>query len=188
MTEINTHLLIRPNYSTGVNVSKVWRTGIQKAIAAPEKRIRVFSWSRLMTRFTVNAMDWFEMEYTRRKIHKYNSEVVGVPVWPDLDTVQSEAASGQKDVTITETDFTFYLPGRPIVLMDPDDLDVFESGVIDTVADPVITLVDNLSNTWPIGTEIAPVIAARVGDRQSFRFSTDRHIGTTIEAREAFEG
>jgi len=187
MTTINTFLLLKPDWQDHPRVQREWRTAVQKAITGHEKRWALYSWARTGIQYTLAALGWEDMAYTRRKVFKFQKGIVGVPIWPALAVLTAQAASGQKQVQIAST-LHFYTPGRTVALMDPANLDTYESGVIQSVTDTTITLQDNLDNTWDAGDEVAPVIPARIGDRQSFQWVTDQDNTARIVAREAFNG
>jgi len=185
MTTINTYLLKKPDWSSPVKMLKTWRTGVQKAVQSAEKRERIYSRARIGIRFILTAMDYAEAAYIHRKIFKYQGGVIGIPLWPYLARITAQASAGQKEVQVSSTTHTFFTPGRSVVLMDPSDPDSYESGMIASVTTTVITLAENLENTWDAGDEIVPVIPCRVGDSNSFTWATDRNFKISIEAREA---
>jgi len=182
---INTYLLKKPDWSSPVKVLKSWRTGVQKSIQSAEKRGRIYSRARIGIRFILRAADYAEAAYIHRKVYKYQGGIVGIPLWPYLARIEAQASAGQKDVQVESTVNTFFTPGRTVVLMDPANPENYESGVIASVIATVITLENNLDNTWDAGDEIVPVIPCRIGDSNSFTWATDRNLSISIEAREA---
>jgi len=186
MTTPNTYFLERPDWSSPIRVSRLYRTGIQKAIRSDEKRQAIFSFGRLGIRFNMTGLDYTEIAYIRRQIFKYQGGILAIPIWPDLLRIESDANSGQKNVTVSGTTYLWFQHiGMNIVLMDPDDPTSYEVGIVASVTSTVITLEENLVNTWEEGKEIVPVIFSRIGDGNSFQFFTDAKGNITIQAREA---
>jgi len=189
MTTPNTYFLERPDWNSSIRVTRLYRTGIQKAIRSDEKRQAIFSFGRLGIRFQVTALDYTQVAYLKRKIFKYQGGIVAVPIWPDLLRIESDANSGQADVTVSGTTYLWFQSvGINVVLIDPTDPTSYEAGIVASVTPTVITLEENLTNTWAEGKEIVPVILARIGDGNAFQYVTDAKGNITIQAREAIAG
>ena len=188
MTTANTYFLARPDWSSPVKALRAYRTGIQKAIRGDEKRQAIYSFGRVGVRFNVTNLTYTEAAYSKRKIFKFQGGIVGVPIWTDLLRITAEASSAQKDVTVSgTTSLWFQHTGINVVLMDPSDPTSFEAGVVASVTPTVITLEENLANTWAIGKEIVPVVMSRIGDNNSFQYFTDEKGNISIQAREAID-
>lgn len=189
MTDINTTLLVPPNWEHKVSIIELFRTSIQKSITGHEKRMGIFSWYRLGTRFSIDSLSWEEMARVRRRFMRFQTGIVGIPLWTDLDVLAAQAAAAQADVEITAVENTWFKVGRKVCIWDPTDLDDYETGEISAVDydNATITLSANLDSTWDAGSHIAPILAARLGNANSFRWMTDTYNNVAIEAREGFE-
>lgn len=135
----------------------------------------------------VDALTAGESAYLHRKIYKEMHSLLGIPLWPDMVLLTAQATAGTNILTVDDTDDCAFQTGYQVVLLDPDDPDVYEIGIVESITTTQITLVDNLANTWDPGTEIYPIMISRIQQTATLTHKTDSFSNTTIEATEWWE-
>jgi hypothetical protein len=173
---------------TDQQISHTWKTTIQEDIEGGEKRSALQTWPRVTLDNQIQFVSDQEKTFIRTMLSREIYGFWGIPVISDKSTLSSQAASGQKIVAVTETDYRHLYDGRECVLIDPDDWESYEVVEIDTVDSSIqITAVDDLISTWPAGTLIFPLYSFRITDEQDLTSKFHTITGININAEEAFE-
>lgn len=164
-----------------------WRTAIQKTVKGREKRSALYTWPRIILRNTIAPTGSREINWMKRKIVKYADAIWGIPVWADLTELTGQAASGQKVLAVADTGDRHFYADRQCVIVNPADPLSYEVGTIDVLAAQQITLLANLTATWPAGSWVLPLYDCRIAaDHEVVRPQSNRR-ETEIEATEAYE-
>lgn len=181
------YLTIHPNW--GARMSQVfgWRTTIQTTINGTEKRAALLTWYRKQLRYKIDALDASEVAYLKRKLFKYLYGLYGIPAWPEQALLSAQAGSGQKELNVDSTTYKFFAEEDQCIILDPDDDDNYEVGVIDIIEATKITLKSNLSDTWALGCEVYPLLVARLQVTEELSFITDGICRMGVDAVGAFE-
>lgn len=177
-------LTIPPQSQT---VAHRWRSSIQKAVNGREKRSALLTWPRVILRNTVAPIGSREINWLKRKLIRYADSVWGIPVWADKTELTAQAASGQKILAVAETADRHFYAGRQCIMIDPSDPFEYEVGTIDILASAQITLVANLSATWPAGSWVFPLYDCRIAADQEVARPRSNRREIELEATEAFE-
>ena len=152
---VSDYLLINPDWDRGINLRKRWKTTIQTSLKNNEKRSSLYTWPRRIYRFTLIALNYNESIMLKQKIYKNLSNIWGVPYWQDETALSVQADSGQATLEIEDTTNRNFEEGAECLLGSKDS---YEVGIIQSLTDTQIILVDLLGNTWPIGTKIYPIL------------------------------
>lgn len=169
-------------------ISHTWRTTIQETIEGGEKRSALFTWPRVtldsQIQFTTDQEKTFIRTMLSREIYGFWK----IPIISDKSTLSSQAASGQKILAVSETDYRHFYDGRECVLVDPDDWESYEVVEMATIDSSIqITAAENLTSTWAAGTLIFPLYSFRITDEQDLTSEFYKITGIDINAEEAFE-
>ena len=167
------------------NISHQWRTSIQKGIKGAEKRSALFTWPRISLETEYFFSTQADYMWLKRNLYKYISSIWEIPIWYDKTTLISEAASGQKVLSVGATEHRHFYVGRDVVLICGG---LSESATITTIdSSTQITVEDNLTLTWPIGTAVLPLYEFRIENIQEMKRKAILNYGISILAKEAFE-
>lgn len=181
------YMLLDPNWIRHVRFSHIWKTAIQKSVTGVEKRAGLFTWARLKIKVTFELMDHAMANWLIRKIWKHQHHVWGIPIWQDETSLTAQALAGQPILTVGSTDNKHFEVGDEVMLQDLDDFTSYEIGEVFDVLPTQITLDDNLTGTWPVGTLVFPVFPARLSNTEEIRQYTDRMGTYTLKAEETYE-
>lgn len=108
------------------------------------------------------------------------------PLLCDAAPLQSAASSGSPTLVLDPSMRRFH-EGKRVILYYPGTTpktSLFELGVIDSVGASSITLTENLTNTFPAGSAVVPVIESQVDLNQTGSVLTDRLVSLKITGQE----
>lgn len=170
------------------SLSHIWRTSIQESVNGDEKRSALFTWPRISLDNKLCFVSYAERSFIRAALSYSLSGIWGFPFVHDKTVLTSEASSGQKVLTVAETDYRHFYDGRGCILVYSSNWEDYEFATIDTVDSATqITLKDNLSDTWIAGTKVYPIFEYRIAQSQEVQV-TIRHLNyLKILASESFE-
>jgi len=178
------YLTIPPNWAEPVSLSHVWRTSILRGETGDEQRSALYTKARRKIRYRLDVLDAAEMRWIKRHLFKYLHQVWGVPLWPDRTYLTAQADAGQNVLTVASAAYRHFGEGERVILLDAADPGLYEAGEIASISAPNITLVNNLANTWPVGTDVYPMIEARLNPAQEMSLYVPAYGGLDIEAEE----
>jgi hypothetical protein len=177
-------LSLPPDWSAGVTVEIVWRTGMMALLQGGEQRSRLYGSPRLKTSFTLAHLEEREFRWWRREIFSHQHEIIGVPLWPHTTPLTQDIEAGEKILPVSSTQHRLFTVGGYALLVHCRDWTVSESGVIAMIAENAITLEDGLTRSWPAGSLAAPAFAARISAELEETLFTASGSGLEIEAAE----
>jgi len=169
------------------NISHVWRTSIQKTIKGGEKRSSLYTWPRVLLKTSGQLTTDTEINRLKRNLINYVDELWWIPLWTDETTISSQAASGQKIINVGSTSDRHFYAGRKCIIINPDDTTDYEYGTIDSLTSSQITVVDNLSATWPVSSLVIPLYAFRFEKKQSIAAVIQNYQKFDFNITEAYE-
>ena len=182
---IDEYFLIEPDWKKSVSFRKKWRTSIQTAITGGEKKSALFGWPRRSLLYAASALSPAEANHIKRKLFKNLHNIWGVPYWQDRTVLTARAFTGQNILNVGSTVNRNFEMGASCVLLESRDS--YEAHPIDAIADTSIILRENLTSTWPAGTEVYPLLKARLKATQKMRTITSAIGDIQIEAAEAYD-
>jgi len=172
----------------GQRISHTWMTKIQENIQGGEKRSAIFTWPRIKLESKIQFVEDEERRFIHTHLFRDIHNVWSIPIISDETELTVEAASGQKVITVTETDYRHFYDGRDCILIDPDDWESYEAATINTVdSSTQITVDTNLTSTWPIGTLIYPLYDCRIKPEQTITSKFHEVNSINLAATESFE-
>jgi len=178
-------LTIRPRKK--FSVSHLWKTSIQKGITGGEKRAALFTWPRIQLEYETMLTNDTEFNWIARKLYKYLYGLWGIPIWSDRTTLSSQAALGQKVLNVVGTDNRHFYAGRDIIIINPTNFQLYETGKIESLTSTSITLDANLSSTWPIGSLVLPRYLFRMENPQEVQSKVFQYQELKFSSIESFE-
>jgi hypothetical protein len=158
MTIAQTYSLFSPNWTTPVGVTYEWKTGIKRGITGNERRSQFFSWPRRSVAYEMMFKTAEERMYFINNFFPKLHWIWGVPLWPEVSYLTSQATSGQAVLNLDTTYRSFY-PGQSVILVA--DKDTYEVGIILSKTDSSITLTTNLVSTWNAESVVYPLLQTR---------------------------
>lgn len=180
------YFLAKPNWQTPVKIRRAFRTTVKESLTGDEHRssllanpIRTESWH-------VECVEAKESAYLLRVMHKHQNKLIGIPLWPEHAQLTAEAAADQNELTVNSTTYKEFEAGQEVVILG-SDWDTFEIATIHSMTSTVITLLDNLSSTWPIYSEVYPIIPARFQETLSGIVQSDQFLSGHFELKESWE-
>lgn len=185
MTDVNEYFLIPPDWAKPVLFRKQWRTGLQNSLKDNEKRSALFTWPRRALSYDAMALEYAETAYIRRKIYKNLHNVWGIPYWQDRTALTAEAASGQAVLAVESTQYRNFEVGALCILSAQKNS--YEVGTIQSLTADQITLTANLNSTWPVNTDVYPILKCRIKTGQKFNSLSARLGKIAIAAQEAYD-
>ncbi|MBW2598545.1 MAG: hypothetical protein JRC60_00230 [Deltaproteobacteria bacterium] len=185
MLTIADYLLISPDWGEPISYSRRWQTAIQNVITGAEKRAALFTWPRRSLSYILQAMSAAESNYVKRKLFKNLHNIWGIPFWQDRTTLSVQADAGQAILQVGSTENRNFEIGAPYIIQESEAS--YETGEISDLTATQITVKSNLNNTWAAGTDVYPVLQARLQPTQKLGMITAGIGDIRIEAKEAFD-
>jgi len=181
----DTYFNIQHDWQKDVVFKKKWKTSILTGSTGKEQRSALYTWPRRSVSGSLHQMSYQESAQIKRKIYKYLHSTWGAPLWQDVAYLTAGANAGQATINVNTADYTNFIPLSFCILFNEDN--DYEIIKISSLTDTIITAATNLVDTWPAGTQIYPVINARITGQQKHKSSTNQTGTLNIEADETFE-
>ena len=185
MTVVNEYLFIPPDWGNSFIYRRKWQTGIQSTINGIEKRSALLTWPRRTLSYYLSAPDYSTSNLLKRKIYKNLHNVWGIPFWQDKTKLTSQALSGLDMLHVQSTLNRNFEAGGLCVLYGSEIL--YEVKTILSFTDEEIVLSSSLAITWPIGTEVYPILKGRLKTDIGLDMNTSTMAEMQIEAVEEFD-
>ena len=184
-TSVDEYFLLQADWDSPVLYRKQWRTALQSSLVDGEKRSALFTWPRRGLSYNSIAMEYAETAYIMRKIYQNLHNVWGIPYWQDRTYLAAEAASGQAVLTVGSAEYRNFEVGAQCICLEGTDS--YEVGTIESFTADQITLTENLTDTWPINTDVYPILKCRIKTGQKFNALTARLGKISIAAQEEYD-
>ena len=167
------------------SLKKKWITTILTAIQGGEQRFALLTWPRRSLAYDFVPLTRSDLNYINRILFKNLHNTLGFPFFQDKTLLTSQASSGQKILHVESTLYRNFEIGAPCMLLASRSS--YEVGSIAALSTNQITLEDNLSHTWPVGTMIYPVLIGKVNSIEEIQISNSRYGGISILANEDYD-
>ncbi len=150
-----------------------WLTDVLPAYTGPEQHRRL----RISPRI-VWAFDSLESADRRRQME---AALIGngadgwlAPLWPDAALLVATWTVGDPTPALAlDTTFRRFRVGGSVLLIAPDH-EAFEVGVVAAISDGLVELEQAPASSWPAGTLVCPLVAARFEQMPNLsRFTSD---------------
>lgn len=162
-------------------------TTVTTAKSRLEQRAALRAAPKRAIKYVAAAFSQPEAAYLHRKLYKEMHELLGIPIWPDFTLLTVQANAGTNSLTVDSTDDMPFVIGGQVALISPTDPDTYDVHVVRALATTTITLEANLANTWVLGSEVWPVLPARIDQAIKIPWQTDSIASVSIEAAESWE-
>lgn len=182
---VSDYILAKPNWANPVRYSRKWQTNILTGLKGAEQRSALFTWPRRSLSYSILTLDFSEISTLKRVLYKNLHNLLGFPFWQDRTALSSPANAGQKILNIQSTINRNFEVGGLCVLISGVS---FEDGVIGSFSDHQIVLQSNLVHSWPLGTEVYPVMISRVQSSQEINMITSLNGEMSIDGTEDYYG
>lgn len=149
-----------------------WLTDVLPHRDGSEQRRQVRLYPRRQLEYGVLPVTPLERQSLENFLRRYHRETFLLPIWTDSQVLAVQADSGQDTVALPTTTYD-YDAGEYVVLWR--DYATCEAVQIESVAANALTLTENLTSTWPVGTVVLPARLARLA--QSLKGT---HIGQDV--------
>lgn len=162
-----------PNWTEPVRERLSWLTDVLPAIAGTEQRIGLRGVPRRAMEYEFVARDRTESIRLETMLLGWQSRLLAVPVWTDMQSIASTLPAGSTSISCTTTVYEFAANGLLVLWRGPHDYEAVE---IASVGAGSLTLKSPTLATWPAGTRIYPVRLGRMQERQKLVRETNHHI------------
>lgn len=180
-------LLLRPDWRERIRVARAFLTTVTTAKSRLEQRAALKTVPKRTIKYVAAAFSQPEAAYLHRKLYKEMHALLGIPIWPDFALLSAQANAGTNILSVDSTDDMPFVEGGQVVLISESDPDTYDVGVIDELASDLIMLEDNLTNSWASGSQVWPMLSARIDQAIKVPWRTDSLASASIEARESWE-
>jgi len=181
---VDEYFLLEPTKNS-FQFKKRWWTSIQTGLDGTEQRSSLITWPRRSITAKYFAKTYDELNYLKRILFKSLHLTWGIPFWQDKTTLISQASSGLKILNVGSTLYRNFEVGSLCILFQ--SITSFEVGEIDSFTETQITLVTNLSSTWPVGTKVYPLLKSRIEPQQEIDLLDPARGGIAITSYEEFD-
>lgn len=177
-------LNIPANWVSSVKIKRAWKTGIQASVNGTEKRSCLFSRPRRTLDFSILTVSTAETNNLKMRLFSNLHNTWGVPVWPDRTHLTSAVVATGTAVSVVSTVGRCFEVGGDCVILNDVGFEICE---VAAVADAEITLAEGVEFSWDAGTEIYPLIPARLDEEQKISKITNAIGKMAILATEAVD-
>jgi len=185
VTVVNEYLLIPPDWGNSFIYRRKWQTSIQSAINGIEKRSALLTWPRRTLSYYLSTQNYSSSNLLKRKLYKNLHNVWGIPFWQDKTKLTSQALSGSAILNVQSTQNRNFEVGGSCLLYGSENL--YEVKIISSFTNTEILLSSNLAITWPIRTEVYPILKGRLKTDIGLDMNTSVLAEMQIEAMEEYD-
>ncbi len=213
---IDEYLVVPPNWINSLKFRRRWMTTVVESIDGSEQRSALFTWPRRTLAFTILAYDYARVSFLKARLYKNLHGVWGVPLWQDGTELVAPTVTGQTSVSVDGTMYRSFEVGGLCLIYNPNRFGMgaesyllaedgsrilaedgsgilleesvggYEVHEIESFGETTIAFVDSVRSNWEIGTEVYPLIPARLRSEQILGMLGAEVGGIDIEAEEEF--
>jgi len=166
-------------------LSYMFDTNILRTIYGFEQRAALLGWPRKTVKYNVAFMSQADYAYFMRTMRNYQGQVFGVPIWGQQGVLTAQAPASQFYVDLTGVDqMDFEVGANCVVYADRDTYDIRE---ISSMTSTRLNFSVGLSNTWPIGSTVYPMIHGTVEQNIPLQKRTSAYGGASLVFKEAWD-
>lgn len=148
-----------------------WLTNVLPHRDASEQRRQVRLYPRRQLEYLCFGLTSLERSRMDNFIRAYQHTGFLLPIWTDVQTLTVQANSGQNVVNIATETYDYDADQYVILWANHNN---YEAVQIDSLSANSLTLIENLANTWPVGTQVLPARLARMAQSlKGVRHSND---------------
>jgi hypothetical protein len=180
----NGHVILphAPDWTAGVEWSRVWHCGIVDGVDGTEERMALRTHPRHALRFRLVPYNLQERAKLLARLRQAaKSGLVAVPFW-GRGLALANAQAQSSTVALAAPPAWTFLAGDPVFFgsLDADAFDAWEVRTIVNAAGATLTLDEPLQRSWPAGWFCWPVLLGHAthGD---IEVATDWHVGLQLD-------
>lgn len=168
---------IVPDWKEGIRERLAWATDVIQSDQRNEQRraLRLSPRRTFQTRVIVEGRERSLFDVQMRG---WGGRVWALPVWPDIQFLQSPVSAGATSISCTTEGRDFR--DRGLALLRGENAFDFEIVQIDEVTSNSLELLRPTQRAWPIDTRLYPVRAARFAEQPQVRRLSDRAAGAEL--------
>lgn len=150
------------DWSESFRETPQWKTSILPAYSGAEQRIQLRHLPRYQVSFRILTLSEQQTAALEAQLHFQQPALWGVPWWTEQSYLSASVIAG---ALILPVDTTY----RPTFVEDGlvliwTDAFTWEVGLIDSISDIQITLVNSLTKSWPTGAKVVPMRKGRLSE------------------------
>lgn len=142
-----------PDWSSGFEIRRAFLSDIITSRSNREQRIALRDAPRLSASYQTNVQG-DDLQAAKHWLRAWQNKPAAVPDFSRYALTTGSSSGGSSSLTIA-TPPAWIAAGQLAVLCSGGTMELVE---IEAVADPAVTLAANLSNAWPSGSVIRPVL------------------------------
>lgn len=177
---------VEPNWDSPVKLRTLYRTIISEALDTSEERHGTRPRCLYGLRYQTLTLSGQEAGYIRRVIELSQALPVVMPVWMDKTKLQTQVTAGATTLAVDDTQYGLFstLHSYALLWRSFNEWEVLE---VTGVEANEITLGDAVTQTWPVGTMVIPILIGKL-NRGEHRHITDEHGTFGVDFEERFNG
>lgn len=148
-----------PDWAAGVQESRLFASSLIESYSGKEQRASLVSKPVRSLSFTVRTMDALETAKAEALLYGWHARAYGVPCWHEQRRLTAAAQPGEHVLTLDTAYGAFVAGGYVAIRLSDDELTVSR---VASVGNETLTLDDPVQVKLPVGTQIVPVIFARL--------------------------
>lgn len=149
---------LTPDWQTPVREKLAWKTDVLRAWSGKEQRRALRISPRRLIGFSTPMMK-LEKQYVENQLFEWGALAWALPIWWDGQRLTAPANPGDVTVPADTVNRDFRGGGLAMVLTDAAHYEVLQ---ITSISSSLLSLTRPVIATWPIGSRLYPVRAARM--------------------------
>jgi hypothetical protein len=149
---------LTPDWQTAVKEKLSWKTDIQRGWSGSEMRRALRIAPRRTVSFSTPLIK-LEKQFVENQLFAWGALAWALPIWWDGQYLAVPANPGDPTVSCDTVDRDFVAPGLAILLLNAETYEVLQ---VETLTTSALTLTHPVIGTWPTGSKLYPVRAARL--------------------------
>lgn len=152
------------NWETPLVERLTWLTTVLPHRDSSEQRYQARLHPRRQLEYGILPLSALELQRLENFFRRYQHESILLPIWTDNQSLAVAANSGQPIITINTATYDFDAGAYAVLWRNYDDYEAVE---IQSLTSSAITLAENLTRAWSVGTQVLPARLATLS--QSLR-------------------
>ena len=165
-----------PQWSDSVDETLEWKTSIETSRNGTEQRFALRKSPRRIHEYNMLLED-NDVQIADSLLFGWAGRLYALPLWQEHSGLASNAAVDDTEITLDTDDRTFPEDGVIVLYADSE---TYETAEIETNNGGSLTLKNGLSNAWPAGTRVFPVLVSALDPNVTTARPTDRTMQTVM--------
>lgn len=165
-----------PQWSDSVDETLEWKTSIQASRNGTEQRFALRASPRRIHEYNMLLED-NDVQIADSLLFGWAGRLYALPLWQEHSGLALDAAVDDTEITLDTDDRTFPEDGVIVLYADSE---TYETAEIETNNGGSLALKNGLSNAWPAGTRVFPVLVSALDPNVTTARPTDRTMQTVM--------